>query len=199
MPHLHASSSKTLHNLPDLEPSRAAVLNSLGSVNSRRAYDYAIRKFLDWYCAQPRLGFNRSVVARYRSFLEQQHYSASTINLQLCAVRRLASEAADNGPLSPDSAAGIGRVNGVENLGAQIGNWLTTDQACELPGAIDVSAFKGKRRFCTTCRSVGLRITPCGADRDSRWGTSISEMASGFCRMCSEKAGTSGPCRSRAG
>src|ERR1043166_7227927 len=102
--------SKMLRELPDLEPSRSAVLNSLGSANSRRAYDYAIRKFLGWYCAEPRLGFNRSVVARYRSFLEQQRYSASTINLRLCAVRRLASEAADNGPLSADLAAGIRRV-----------------------------------------------------------------------------------------
>jgi site-specific recombinase XerD len=158
MPHLQEVSSKARLRLSDLEPSRSAVLNSLGSVNSRRAYDYAIRKFLDWYCAEPRLGFNRSVVAQYRSFLEQQHYSASTINLRLGAVRRLASEAADNGPLSPDLAAAIRRVKGVKNLGARIGNWLTTDQARELLEAIDVSTFKGKRDFALLAVLLGCGL-----------------------------------------
>ena len=69
--------TRTSIKLQELEQSRVAVLNSLGSVNSRRAYEYAIRKFLDWYCAEPRLGFNRSVVAQYRSFLEQQHFSSA--------------------------------------------------------------------------------------------------------------------------
>ena len=132
--------------------------HSLGSVNSRRVYDYAIRKFLDWYCAEPRLGFNRSVVARYRSFLERTHYSASTLNLRLGAVRRLASEPADNGPLSPDLAAGIRRVKGVKNLGARIGNWLTTEQACELLGPIDVSTLKGKRDFALLAVLLGCGL-----------------------------------------
>jgi hypothetical protein len=38
----------------------------------------------------PRLGFNRSVVVRYRSFLEGLFLSATTINLHLSAIRRLA-------------------------------------------------------------------------------------------------------------
>ena len=33
--------------LPALEPSKSAVLNSLASLNSRRAYEYAIREFID--------------------------------------------------------------------------------------------------------------------------------------------------------
>src|ERR1035438_3458925 len=78
MPRTQESRPQTSSRLQDLEQSRVAVLNSLGSANSRRAYDYNIRKFIDWYCAEPRLGLNRSVVARYRSFLEQEHYSAST-------------------------------------------------------------------------------------------------------------------------
>jgi hypothetical protein len=43
------------------------------------------------------LAFNKTVVTRYRIFLEQAHYASSTINLQLAAVRRLAYEAADAG------------------------------------------------------------------------------------------------------
>jgi hypothetical protein len=99
--------SRTVLRLPDLEQSKSAVLNSLASLNSRRVYDYAIREFTDWYCSEPRLAFNKTVVTRYRLFLEQAHYSASTINLQLTAIRRLAYEAADCGLLSPELAAGI--------------------------------------------------------------------------------------------
>jgi N-glycosylase/DNA lyase len=79
-------------NLPDLEQSKSAVLNSLASLNSRRAYEYAIREFTEWYCSEPRLAFNKTVLTRYRMFLEQAHYSASTINLQLTAIRRLATK-----------------------------------------------------------------------------------------------------------
>ena len=29
------------------------------------AYDHAIREFVAWYCSEPRLAFNRTVVLRY--------------------------------------------------------------------------------------------------------------------------------------
>lgn len=57
---------KTVLRLPDLEQSRSAVLNSLTSPSSQRAYDHAIRDFIDWYCLEPRLAFNKTVVTRYR-------------------------------------------------------------------------------------------------------------------------------------
>lgn len=100
---------KSVLKLPDLEQSKSAVLNSLTSQSSQRSYDHAIREFIDWYCSEPRLAFNRTVVTRYRISLEQAHYASSTINLRLAAIRRLAYEAADCGLLSPDLAAGIRR------------------------------------------------------------------------------------------
>jgi hypothetical protein len=107
---------KTVLRLPDLEQSRSAVLNSLTSPSSQRAYDHAIRDFIDWYCSEPRIAFNRTVVTRYRINLEQARYAASTINLRLAAVRKLAYEAADSGLLSPDLAAGIRRVKGAKSM-----------------------------------------------------------------------------------
>jgi hypothetical protein len=95
---------KSVLKLPDLEQSKSAVLNSLTSPSSQRSYDHAIREFIDWYCSQPRLAFNKTVVTRYRISLEQRHYASSTINLRLAAVRRLAYEASDSGLLSPDLA-----------------------------------------------------------------------------------------------
>jgi hypothetical protein len=75
--------------LPDLEQTKAAMLNSLTSASGQRTYDHAIREFVAWYCAEPRLALNRTVVLRYRIHLEQRHYAPATINLRLAAVRRL--------------------------------------------------------------------------------------------------------------
>ena len=74
--------------LPDLEQTKTAVLNSLTSASGQRTYDHAIREFVAWYCSEPRLAFNRTVVLRYRIHLEQRGYAPATINLRLAAVRR---------------------------------------------------------------------------------------------------------------
>src|ERR671913_600245 len=118
--------------LPDLEQAKTAVLNSLTSASGQRTYDHAIREFVTWYCSEPRLAFNRTVVLRYRIHLEQRHYAPATINLRLAAVRRVAYEAADAGLLSPELAAGIRRVKGVRRLGVRLGNWLTLEQGRRL-------------------------------------------------------------------
>ncbi len=76
--------------LPDLEQAKSAVLNTLTSRSSQRTYDHAINEFVEWYCSEPRLAFNRTLVFRYRISLEQKQYAPSTINLRLAAVRRVA-------------------------------------------------------------------------------------------------------------
>jgi integrase len=118
-----------------LEQSKTAVLNSLTSACSQRTYEHAIREFIDWYCSEPRLAFNKTVVTRYRIALEQRQYAPATINLRLAAVRRLAYEAADCGLLSADLAAGIRRVKGARRLGIRIGNWFTAEEGNRLIGA----------------------------------------------------------------
>jgi hypothetical protein len=50
--------------VPELEQSKTTVLNTPASAHSRRRYKHAIEKFITWYCSEPRLGFNRSVVVR---------------------------------------------------------------------------------------------------------------------------------------
>ena len=95
-------SPKRVLALPDLEQAKTAVLNSLTSASGQRTYEHAIREFVGWYCSEPRLAFNRTVVLRYRIHLEQRHYAPATINLRLAAVRRISYEAADSGLLSPE-------------------------------------------------------------------------------------------------
>jgi integrase len=169
---------KTVLKLPDLEQSKWAVLNSLTSLSSQRSYDHAIREFIEWYCSEPRLAFNKTVVTRYRISLEQAHYASSTINLRLAAVRRLAYEAADSGLLSPDLAAGIRRVKGVKKLGVRVGNWLTAEQGKRLLQAFDLGGLRGKRDYAMIAVFLGrgLRRSEVAAltfahvqQRDGRW------------------------------
>jgi len=133
---------KSILRLPDLEQSKAAVLNSLTSPSSQRTYDHAIREFIEGYCSEPRLAFNKTVVTQYRINLEQQHYASTTINLRLAAIRRLAYEAADCGLLSADLAAGIRRVKGAKRLGVRVGNWLSAEQGRRLLLTTEVQAFE---------------------------------------------------------
>lgn len=149
---------KTVLKLPDLEQSKSAVLNSLTSRSSRRSYDHAIREFIDWYCSEPRLAFNKTVVTRYRISLEQVQYASSTINLRLAAIRRLAYEAADCGLLSPDLAAGIRRVKGVKKHGMRIGNWLTAEQGKRLLAGFDDGNLRGKRDYAMVAVLLGCGL-----------------------------------------
>ena len=113
--------AKKVLRLSDLDHAKRTVLNTLGSAASTRAYAHAIDDFIDWYCSEPRLALSKPVVLRYRIELESRRFSASTINLGLAAVRRLACEAADTGLLSPELAAGIQRVKGAKRLGVRLG------------------------------------------------------------------------------
>ena len=149
---------KSVLKLPDLEQSRSAVLNSLTSPSSQRTYDHAIREFIEWYCSEPRLAFNKTVVTRYRISLEQRHYASTTINLRLAAVRRLAYEAADCGLLSADLAAGIRRVKGAKRLGVPVGNWLTAEQGKRLLSTADSVSLRGKRDYATLAILLGCGL-----------------------------------------
>src|SRR3989475_8648733 len=136
---------KRVLRLPDLDHAKSAVLNTLRSSESNRSYRFAIDDFVAWYCSEPRLSFNKTVVLRYRLELESRRLSSSTINLRLAAVRRLAYEAADTGLLSPELAAGIRRVKGAKRIGVRLGNWLTAEQSRAVIQAPDVEKLKGRR------------------------------------------------------
>jgi len=94
------TTTRSVLRLPDLEHAKTAVLNSLTSPDAQRGYRHAIDEFVDWYCSEPRLALNRTVVLRYRSHLESRQLAPG--NLRLGAVHRLAYEAADCGLLSAD-------------------------------------------------------------------------------------------------
>jgi site-specific recombinase XerD len=151
---------KTKLGIPDLEHSKAAVLRSLASPDSRRGYQHAIDEFVAWYCSEPRLAFNKTVVLRYRFYLEGRGLAPGTINVRMAAVRRLAYEAADSGLLSPELAAGIHRVKGVRKLGSRLGNWLTPSEAAAFWQSPDGRTLTGKRN-----RAMLAILLGCGLRR----------------------------------
>lgn len=151
---------KTRLGLPDLDHSRTAVLDSLRSRESKRGYRHAIDEFIQWYCSEPRLSFNKIVVTRYRISLENRNLAAGTINGRLAAVRRLAYEASDAGLLSPEVAAGIRLVKGAKKLGVRFGNWLTVEEARRFWQSPDPETLKGKRD-----RAILAVLLGCGLRR----------------------------------
>jgi hypothetical protein len=65
--------------LPDLDHSKSAVLDCIRSRESKRGYRHAMDEFIQLYCSEPRLSFNKTVVTRFRIFLENGNLAAGTI------------------------------------------------------------------------------------------------------------------------
>ena len=164
-------SPKKVLRIPDLEHLKHAVINSLPAKASQESYEYAIDEFISWYCSEPRLALNRTVVLRYRFYLEQKNLAPSTINVRLAAVRRLAYEASDSGLLSPELAAGIARVKGAKRLGVRIGNWLTADQGKALLQDSQSETLRGKRDHAILALFLG-----CGLRRAEAVGIRIEDL-----------------------
>jgi integrase len=164
-------SNRTILRLPDLDHSKSAVLQSLGSAASKRTYGAAIEDFITWYCSEPRLAFGRTMVLRYRYELEARRLAPATINLRLAAVRRLAYEASDNGLLNPDLAAGIRRVKGAKRLGIRLGNWLTVDQGKKLLAVPSSDSVRDKRDYAILSLLLG-----CGLRRAELTGLTLRDL-----------------------
>jgi integrase len=157
---------------------RRLALDAVSSPITRAMYGKALDDFFEWWEGQGRPPFARATVQAHRAWLEDRGYSPSTINQRLAAVRKLAREAALNGVLAPEIAAGIDQVPGAKQRGTRAGNWLTRDQAQELLNLPDPETLKGKRDRavlalligCALRRSeaVGLRINDI-QQRDGRW------------------------------
>ena len=146
------------------------MLNSLAAASSQESYGHAIDELIGWYCSEPRLAFNRTVVLRYRFFLEQRNLAPATINVRLAAVRRLAYEASDTGLLSPDLAARIRRVKGAKRLGVRIGNWLSVDEAKALLRHSPPDDLRDKRD-----RAILAVLIGCGLRRAELVGLKVED------------------------
>ena len=117
-------------------------------------------------------------MSAWRVALEARGLGSISINVRITAVRKLAVEAADNGLLAPELAAGITRIKGVKSKGVRVGNWLSIRQAQTLLNTPDVSTKKGlrDRAMLAVLLGCGLRRSEVAAltfkhiqQRDGRW------------------------------
>src|SRR5213079_2049911 len=121
---------------------KALVLDSVSSPITRRVYNLGLDEFFEWFGREPRPGFTKATVSAWRVALEARGLGAISINVRITAARTLAVEAADNGLLAPELAAGITRIKGVTMKGVRIGNWLSVAQSQALLNAPDASTNK---------------------------------------------------------
>src|SRR5580693_7132280 len=154
------------------------VLDSVSSPITKRVYNLGLDEFFEWFGREPRPGFTKATVSAWRVALEARDLGSISINVRITAVRKLAVEAADNGLLAPELAAGIARIKGVKSKGVRVGNWLSVQQAQKLLNAPDVSTKKGlrDRAMLAVLLGCGLRRSEVAAltlkhiqQRDNRW------------------------------
>src|SRR6266852_1060980 len=119
---------------------KTLVLDSVSSPITRRVYNMALDEFMAWFRMAPRPGFTKVTVSAWRVSLEARGLGSSSIIIRMSAIRKLAVEAADNGLLAPELAAGISRVKSAKSIGIRVGNWLTLRQAQALLSTPDTSA-----------------------------------------------------------
>ena len=157
---------------------KALVLDSVSSPITKRVYNLGLDEFISWYTQEPRAGFTKALVSAWRVSLEARGLGSVSINVRITAVRKLAVEAADNGLLAPELAAGIARIKGVRSQGVRTGNWLSILQAQTLLNTPDITTKKGlrDRAMFATFLGCGLRRSEVAAltmrhiqQRDNRW------------------------------
>ena len=137
---------------------RALVLDSVTSPHSRRVYAKALDEFRDWCERSGTDGFTRETVQRYRTHLEQRGLAASSLNLQLTVIGKLAHEAAANRILPHEVAASIADVKGTRQRGVRLGAWLTLDQAQALLKAPGCDSLRAKRDRALLALLVGCGL-----------------------------------------
>ena len=157
---------------------KAMVLDSVSSPITKRVYNMALNEFMAWFQQEPRPGFTKATVSAWRVSLEARGLGSSSIIIRMSAIRKLAAEAADNGLLAPELAAGISRVRSAKSTGIRVGNWLSVRQAQTLLNAPDVATVRGlrDRAILAVLLGCGLRRSEVAAltfahlqQRDGRW------------------------------
>src|ERR1700746_1449670 len=168
----------SLEKIAQWEKRKTLVLDSVSSPITKRVYNMALDEFLGWFQQAPRPGFTKATVSAWRVSLAERALRSSSIIIRMSAIRKLAAEAADNGLLAPELAAGISRVKSAKTQGIRVGNWLSLRQAQALLSAPDIATLRGlrDRAIIAVLLGCGLRRSEVAAltfthlqQRDGRW------------------------------
>jgi hypothetical protein len=188
-----------VEKLAHWEKLKALVLDSVSSPITKRVYNMALNEFLAWFQQAPRPGFTKATVSAWRVSLEDRKLGSSSIIIRMSAIRKLAAEAADNGLLAPELAAGISRVKSAKCVGIRVGNWLSLRQAQALLSARPILR---RSEGCATAPSSPFFWVAGSGDprwRRSRSPTSGNAMVVGALLISSASTDGSAPRRCRTG
>lgn len=147
------------------------TIDSVSSCHTKRSYEAGLMSFLAWQRQDGWPVFRRSTVQRYRSWLEASGLAASSINVYLSAIRKLAQEAAENAVLDREIATGIKSIPGIREHGIKAGNWLTPEETSALLLAPDNSSIKGLRD-----RAILALLIGCGLRRTELAGLTVEHI-----------------------
>jgi site-specific recombinase XerC len=143
---------------------KTLVLDSVSLPITKRVYNMALDEFMAWFQREPRPGFTKATVSAWRVSLEARGLGSSSIIIRMSAIRKLAAEAADNGLLAPELAAGISRVKSAKSTGIRVGNWFTTVRGLRDRAILAVLLGCGLRRS-----EVAALTFAHLQQRDGRW------------------------------
>jgi integrase len=140
---------------------RSQVLASLPSPHSRRVYGKALDDVDKWFGVNQKIdNFNKANIQSYLTSLEKRGLAPSSINVQLCAIRKLAAIIFNLGNLDPRHAAAIAdiaSVRGVRLPSTRTANWLTLSEAKKMLALPDRRSNRGQRD-----RAVLYLLIGCG-------------------------------------
>lgn len=141
---------------PDLSQLISTALSGLAS-HTRRVYERRLTDFLTAFenAGQP---FTRQFVLWFLD--SKQPLGTSAYNQTLSAIKRLATEAAENHWLSHETAQSIKSIPSKKRRGVRSGHWLTFEQARAMIDAPDGKTLAGKRD-----RTVLALLLGCGIRR----------------------------------
>src|SRR5258707_392246 len=168
----------SLEKIAQWQKLKTLVLDSVSSPITKRVYNMALDEFMGWFQQAPRPGFTKATVSAWRVSLEDRRLGYASLVIRMWAIRKLAAEAAANGLLATELAAGISRVKSAKTQGIRVGNWLSLRQAQALLSAPDITTVRGlrDRAILAVLLGCGLRRSEVAAltfahlqQRDGRW------------------------------
>lgn len=151
------------------------VTGSLTNPKTIRSYQDSLEHFLNWRGDAP---MSRATVQAYVQSLTAGGLASSSVNVRLCAVRKMVHEAAEHGLLDGLTAQMIASVKGIPKRGQRSGNWLTHSQAQDLLEIPSLESWMGlrDRAILGIFVGCGLRVSEVAAltlehlqQREGRW------------------------------
>lgn len=136
---------------------RLTVLNGVTAKNSKRNYALALDE-LAAFSKQREQPISRGLLLAFREAMLERKLGASTINVKLSAARKLVGEARRAGVISGEEASQMSDVPNIPQRGAQLGKWLSREQAKELLAVPDRSTIKGKRDYVILALLTGCAL-----------------------------------------